>query len=154
MTIHISLARRLQYYSHIASLTVAAIGLGILLVWIVDPAWQAHRFPDFPPMKFNTALCFAILGLTMSALPHIRSQRRRQIIVQFAGYLILLVASVTLAEILLERNLGIDELMLDDPASSGRMAPLSAVFFVLNGLALVFMADQPTLTTHICAGAG
>ncbi|GIK65159.1 MAG: hypothetical protein BroJett018_29530 [Chloroflexota bacterium] len=94
-------------------------------------------------MKFNTALGFMLGGLTILALHHLHSPHHRQYIAQLGGLVILLIGSVTLAEILFQRDLGIDELLLNDPDSNGRMAPLSALFFVLIGIALIFLDDQP-----------
>lgn len=143
MTLMTRMAQRLQLYSQLASLAVIALSGGVLFSWFFDPRWQARTFTDFPPMKFNTALGFMLGGLTILALHHLHSPHRRQYVTQLGGLLILLIGSVTLAEIGFQRDLGIDELLLNDPDSNGRMAPLSALFFVLIGIALIFLDDQP-----------
>lgn len=143
MTIMRRMTQRLQLYSQLASLAVFVTGGGVMLGWFLDPRWQARTFTDFPPMKFNTALGFMLGGLTVFALHHLRSPHRRQYVAQLGGLVILLIGSVTLTEILFRRDLGIDELLLNDPDSNGRMAPLSALFFVLIGIALTFLDDQP-----------
>ncbi len=143
MTLMTRMAQRLQLYSQLASLAVIALSGGVLFSWFFDPRWQARTFTDFPPMKFNTALGFMLGGLTILALHHLHSPHRRQYVAQLGGFVILLIGSVTLAEIVFQRDLGIDELLLNDPDSNGRMAPLSALFFVLIGIALIFLDDQP-----------
>lgn len=153
MTAQIRMAQRLQRYAHIASLLGAAIGIGAVLGWILDPRWQMRVFPDFTPMKFNTALCFALSGLTLTSLFYLKRPNHRQLMAQIGGFVILLIASLTLAEMIFGRDLGIDELFLNDADSNGLMAPLTAVFFVLIGVALVFLADQPSLITQACAAA-
>lgn len=148
MTLMTRMTQRLQLYSQLASLAVIGVGGSVMLGWFFDPRWQARTFADFPPMKFNTALGFMLGSLTILALHHLRSPHRRQYVTQLGGLLILLIGSVTLAEILFQRDLGIDELIFNDPDSNGRMAPLSAVFFVLIGAALIFLDDQPNGVVH------
>ncbi len=143
MTIITRMTQRLQLYSQLASLVVIAVSGSVIFSWFFDPRWQARTFADFPPMKFNTALGFMLVGLTILALHHLPSPQRRQYVAQLGGLVIFLIGSVTLAEILFERDLGIDELIFNDPDSNGRMAPLSALFFVLIGTALMFLDDQP-----------
>ncbi len=153
MTVQIRMVAQLQRYAHLAALVVTALGIGMVMGWILDPRWQIRVFPDATPMKFNTALCFAIVGLTLTSLFHLHVPHYRQLMAQTGGFLILLIASLTLAEIVFGRELGIDELFLNDADSNGQMAPLSAVFFVLIGVALVVLTDQPALITQACTAA-
>lgn len=143
MTIMTRMTQRLQLYSQLASLGVIVLSGSVILGWYFDPRWQTRTFANFTSMKLNTALGFMLGSLTMLALHHLRSPHRRQYVAQLGGLVILLIGSVTLAEILFRRDLGIDELLVNDPDSNGRMAPLSALFFVLVGTALIFLDDKP-----------
>lgn len=150
MTIMTRMTQRLQLYSQLASLVVIGVSGSVIFSWLFDPRWQARTFADFPPMKFNTALGFMLGSLTILTLHQLRSPHRRQYVAELGGLVILLIGSVTLAEILFRRDLGIDELIFNDPDSNGRMAPLSAVFFVLIGTALIFLNDEPNGIVQAC----
>ena len=87
-------------------------------------------------MKANTAVLFILLGggifCASSDGAAVRARR-------LLGLAVALVAGLTLVQDLFALNFGIDEILFRDPASSaypGRMAPATALDFLLLGLAL------------------
>lgn len=137
--------RRFRTASAVLSAGVVAIGLVVLVGWILDIALFKSVFPTFETMKANTAVLFVVLGiglwLARSRAPRaIRAKRS-------LGLVVALGAAVTLAEYVLELDLGLDELLIRDPLSvayPGRMAPATGVTFLLLALALV-LQDRPLL---------
>ncbi|MBT3289763.1 MAG: PAS domain S-box protein [Victivallales bacterium] len=100
-------------------------------------------------MKPNTALAFLLAGVALVLLsPGARSPGRARL-GQLLGWLVVLIGGLTLCEFAFGWDLRIDELLFkDDPSavatsSPGRMAPSSAVGFVLFGLALVGIEWEP-----------
>ncbi|MFZ2653330.1 MAG: PAS domain S-box protein [Victivallales bacterium] len=127
-------------------LTVIA-GLLVLAGWLFDIPCLKGVFPGYVTMKANTALGFASLGMSLMLLarsnPSLMAQRLSQV---FAGATALL-GLVTICQYLLGVNLGIDQLLFTEPAntvgtlSPGRMAPNSAISFILLGCALFMVSS-------------
>ena len=135
--------------SQILSIVVTAIGILVLVGWTLQNGPLTRVFPDFIAMKANTALCFVLFGI--SSLFAISSQPNLRLVSFLFALAGGLIAFLTLGEILLGWNLGIDELLFVDvldpigTAAPGRMAPLTAVCFSLLGLVSVL---GPRLSTR------
>jgi PAS domain S-box-containing protein len=129
--------RRLRRASALLSASVIALGLLVLAGWALDVAILKSVHPSFTSMKATTAFLFVVLGagLWLARSDEARSGRARRVL----GLVALVVAAATLAQYPLGIDLGIDEVVVRDPWSArypGRMAPMTAVNFVLLGLAL------------------
>src|SRR5260221_1394613 len=89
-------------------------------------------------MKANTAWLFLLLGPGLWIAAKERARRIRSVL----GFVVTLVAALTLAEYVLGRNLGIDEILFRDPRTAvapGRMSQATALNFLLLGLALLLL---------------
>ncbi|MEP6670851.1 MAG: CHASE3 domain-containing protein [Chthoniobacter sp.] len=117
-----------------AGLLVSALGLLVIVGWYAHWARWLQVFPDAAPMQFNTALCFILCGASVSLL----NTRLAGATLWCAGAVVLL-TSLTLLEYSTGRDFGID-LLLFKPyfqiatAFPGRMAPLTAMCFILFGV--------------------
>jgi len=135
--------RRFRAASAVLSAGVVAIGLVVLVGWLLDIALFRSVFPEFATMKSNTAVLFILLAIGLWLA---RSRAPRAIRAKHAlGLIVALGAVVTLAEYVVDLDLGIDELLFRDTRSvayPGRMAPATALSFLLLGLAL-FLQDRP-----------
>jgi PAS domain S-box-containing protein len=141
---------RVRFCSCLASATVLFIGLVALAGWIFEVTLFKSVFPRLVTMKFNTALCFVLAGFSLCLLTFhwsktaSRTRARRCAFVSAA--VLLGVSGVTLAQYLVNRNLGVDELFFRDPGplfgwtAPGRMGPTVALSFVLTALALFLTA--------------
>lgn len=126
---------------------VSAIAGGLVLIgWALDIPVLRSLLPDMPPMKANTAVCFILSGVAFwLAADAVRStprhSRGRNILIGGCSTVVLLVAGFTLLEYLLGWNLGLDEFLFVEPgaANPGRMAPNTAVAFVLIHTALLLL---------------
>jgi PAS domain S-box-containing protein len=128
-----------------AGLLCTTIGLLVLIGWIQDIAAFKSIDPDWIAMKANTAFCFVLTGLALwlKASPPLQSSSRwRRAEKIFAGIPILF-GLLTLLEYLLHLDFGIDHWLYQEQETligtlpPGRMAPATALCFVLQGSALL-----------------
>ena len=124
---------------------IIAAGLSSVLGGIVLIGWYTHSitliqvFPNFVPMQYNTAIGFLICGLGKLFLLF-NHKRLAMLCAGVAGA----IGFLTLVEYVFGVNLGIDELLMQHyvtvkSSQPGRMAPNTALCFMLNGLALLMM---------------
>ena len=137
------LALRFRSFSRAASLAVAFLGGVALLGWILGVGVMKSLVPGTVTMKPNTALCFVVIGLALWALvprytrPGIRTAAR------VAAAAVGALALVVLSQYVFGWNLGVDELLFDDPPDAvgtshgGRMAPGAALALALVAAALL-----------------
>jgi len=143
-----SRAAPLRRTSTAAAAAVVALGLLVIAGWAFDVAFLRGPIPGLIEMKFNTALAFALMGISVLILRDAGSARlrRRFAIACAAGAA--LIGGLSLLQYLLDRNLGIDELVFEDnPGAAmtidpGRLAPQTAVNFLLLGIAMLII-DSP-----------
>jgi hypothetical protein len=132
------------HFGVVATAAVAgATGVSALVGWAFDVPILTTWDPGNVTIKANAAVCF-LLG-SSALLTHARPDHIpviRHVGTMFAVFMLVL-ATVTLAEYAFDRNLGIDQVLVHRTAvgsgtsHSGRMAPNTALEFVLIGVALV-----------------
>lgn len=116
---------------------VGMLGLAVMLGWLLRSPALVQLHPDFAPMQFNTALAFAL-----AATAGLAGQCHRWRLAAALAAGVLLIGSLTLVEYLVAHDLGIDQLFVTPFTTTrtshpGRMAPNTALAFVLCGAALV-----------------
>lgn len=131
---------RLAIYA--TALFAIAIGLLVMLGWYTRSAFLVQVFPRSAPMHYNTALGFLLCGSGLIAL-----LRGRLHISQGCAATVGLLGLLTQIEYAFRVDLGIDQLLMQDyisvaPYNPGRMAPDSALSFVLFAVALA-IASMP-----------
>jgi len=114
------------------------LGLVVLFGWHTGNRTLVQVLPQFVPMQYNTALGFVFCG---AALLGLALGRPRLGIA--AGGIAALIGSSTLVEYVGQVDLGIDELFMKHEvtvktSNPGRMAPNTALCFVLIGLAVAY----------------
>jgi hypothetical protein len=126
------------------NLSVLSGCLCVLLGAIVIYGWHTHSLSliqihsSFAPMQYNTALGFLFCGLGLICINFERLSLGR-----FFGGTAALIGMITLAQYIWGINTGLDELLMDGyvnvkTSHPGRMAPNTALCFLLSGLALSF----------------
>ena len=119
----------------------AAIGLLGLVGWMADVPTLRSVLPGMVEMKANTAICLIAIGVALWLLGPGSSGSRR-IVGQALAASVTVVALLTLGEHMFGWDLRIDQLLFPEPtgavqtSSPGRMAFITAVDFVLLGIAL------------------
>ena len=119
------------------ALAVTCLGLVVMAAWYADYAPLIGVQPSFPPMMFNAALLFALSGLGLVAF-HFRQPRLTLVL----GMTVAVFALLTLTQYLFGVDLGLDRLLMRDVHADpsrvpGRMAPNTALAFMLSGIALM-----------------
>jgi signal transduction histidine kinase len=138
---------RLQLFRklvHLASIAVLATGLVVLAGWLFDLPTVKSLLPSLSEMKANTALGFVLAGAALWL--RLLAQRRRVLawLPPILAAAVALLGIITLSEYVFSRDLGIDQMLFNDPgaahtASPGRMAPHTAFGFALLGTALLLL---------------
>ena len=127
----------------------AAIGVLVLAGWWLDVPALKSVIPGNLSMKPNTALAFVLAGAGLALLSVAPLSPHRARAGQGLALLVVLICALTLCEFIFGWQLGIDELLFkDDPDAAatlipGRMAPSTAVCFMLLGAALMGIEWEP-----------
>jgi len=130
-------------FLYISSIVTLGVGLIVLFGWFLGSEVITQLIPGMPSMKFNTALCFVLLGASSLFFSFPKKINR-----SIGGTLIgigLIISFLTLFEHILGQNLGIDELFFpdfiqeDDKSHPGRMSAATAICFILCFLPLASM---------------
>lgn len=141
----------LKWPSHLAALAVAAAGGLVLFGWAFDIAELKGVVPGLATMKANAALAFVLSGLALylsSAPALVIPMRLARPITRFLAVTVGAIGLLTLYEYGTGSDLGLDQMLFDDVASSGgglypgRMAVMSALNFVLLAAALLAIDVQ------------
>jgi PAS domain S-box-containing protein len=130
-------------YFSVQYITIIAAVWSLILGSMVIAGWHSHDInliqasSTLPPMQYNTALGFTLGGAGLLALVY-ASQRLTPIF----AVAILMIGFLTLLEYIFGFNLHIDQFFMDDYILSdapypGRMAPNTALCFILTGGALL-----------------
>lgn len=128
-------------FARIGAAVVAAVGAAVLLGWVLESPILVGVLPGLLMMKVNAAVAFLAAGAALGLLLSARD-RARAVGAGLAAFVAVL-GGLTLLQYLFALDLGIDHLVLpagpEDAADlhPGRMAPTTALGFLLVGLALL-----------------
>jgi len=138
------------------------LGLSVLAGWALHIESLKTVLPGFVSMKANAALCFALSGTALLIGYLSRPRAWKKTCSSILATLVILTAGVTLIEYVTTQSLGLDELLFSDSPSAaytsypGRMAPNTAIAFLLFGSALVLLSRGPrgVLAAQVLALSG
>lgn len=142
------LAHKLRSIAHLLAWSAFLIGCVTLVGWSLNIPVLIHPLKTLPTFKVNAALCTILTNLGIVLEPSMLPLRQRWYrkaagwIATICASLIIAIAGLTLIEHGLHVDLGIDQLLMQqpEPVSSlyvpGRMPPNTAVAFLLLGIAL------------------
>lgn len=130
-------------------LMVGAIGLAVILGWVLDIAVLYRVHPELAPMQFNNAVCF----LLSAAAAMLVAVDRTNAAAVFSA-LGLLLSGLTLIQYPLNIDLGIDLMLFNTnemvlTANPGRMAPNSATAHLLSFICLLLLSKRTVLAYRI-----
>ena len=116
---------------------VAALGVLIMLAWHMGWTTVVQVHSSFAPMQYNTALGFFLCGVAALSLVY-----RRQTLAMWTASAVGLLALLSIGEYATGVSLGIDELFMRhyitvETSHPGRMAPNTALAFLLSSIALL-----------------
>lgn len=144
-----SLIASMQSFSKKAATSVVLIGCVVIAGWIFHIEILKSILPGLVSMKANTAICFILSGSSLwlwHEKQEVRSTRSNFNITAFAcASFVIFIALLTLIQYSFNLNFGIDQLLFKDnpsavnTANPGRMAPNTALNFLLLGSALLLL---------------
>jgi PAS domain S-box-containing protein len=128
------------------TLAGAALGAFGLMGWFFGAAVLTNVLGDRPPMMPNTGLGLMLAGLGAALRYGERPGRLRKAVSVGSGVLVLALGAATLAEYILDRSLGIDEILYRTGLElyPGRPSPPTAAAFVFLAGALVTFDAAPS----------
>ena len=124
------------------------LGLVVIVGWYTGSRTLIQVLPQFVPMQYNTALGFVLSGAALLLL--IRERGRGAVAL---GALAALIGALTLVEYVAQVDLRIDELLMKhdittETSHPGRMAPNTAMCFLLVGLAVAWSPRRWSLRSR------
>ena len=162
---------KLQSFSRYAADGVIALGCLVILGWIFDIEILKFFFSKLTTMKVNTAFCFILSGTSLRIWHQLLKRQRRtarrlnHVLALSCALLIIVIALLTLIQEGFSVDFGIDQLLLPQPEPigsavlPGRMAPNTAIAFVLVGASLLIQNDlskqnHTNRRTHLLVSQG
>jgi PAS domain S-box-containing protein len=126
------------------------LGAAVIFGWLTHDTVLIQVAPELTPMQFNTALCFVFSGIGLLLLIHGRPRLAGAV-----GGLPCTIGLLTLSQYIFAFNLGIDQFILThyvtvNTTFAGRMAPSTAMCFILFGAALT-QSGRTTRGSHVAA---
>ncbi len=140
-------SRLLSFYHNVsraAGGVVFGVGFLVLMGWLFDIPALKSILPSLATMKANTALAFALAGISLWLASAKHENQWIALIAKACAALTVLIGLFSLSEYIFGRDFGIDQLLFKDaltPESAypGRMSPVTAVNFSLLGFALLLL---------------
>ena len=148
--------RYLAWYravSEWASVMIFLVGVVAIVGWAIDNAVLKSLYPDAVSMKFNTAVSFCLIGISLWLSQTKRISRRTQMLALVCAGAVTLIGLASLAEYVFGWDAGIDQFIFGETEgtvgtySPGRMAAGTSLSFVLVGMALLLL-DVETPRGH------
>ena len=132
----------LTYTARLCALACLALGVVVMVGWVGRFPLLVQLHESWVPMQFNTALGFVLTGAGLGLLSAERLGWSRG-----TGALLVLLGGLTLTEYVGGLSLGIDEFFFEhyiitETSHPGRMAPNTALSFVLAGGALALAGAE------------
>jgi len=126
------------------SLVTIAASLVAMAGWIFNIPGLQTVFTAFEAMKFNTALCFVLLGSALLTTQY--SSHKYSLFFYILSSLVTLIALVTFFQNLFHFNTGLDQLFVKDGGLldktypfPGRMSDISDACFLLMGIGFLIL---------------
>lgn len=123
-----------------AGLTIASATLVLLTRAVRVPSLE-RIFCGLGPMTANAAVCFLLAGVSLALCRRVAANRASVAIGEAFGTVVALIGTLAVTESLIATDWGIDRLLYFRPLNCDadvRMPPVTALAFVLFGLALAF----------------
>jgi signal transduction histidine kinase len=146
----ISLADRglidtMRRYARLASLIALAMGVVMLIGWALDIPLLKSVVPGQVSMKANAAAAFVLTGIALWSLLAAGAPAIYGVIVRVCAGAVAGIGLLTLAQYVGGLDLGIDQLLFRDVETGplpfpGRMAPATALNFLLLGTAILLLS--------------
>ncbi|MCB0328530.1 MAG: PAS domain S-box protein [Bdellovibrionales bacterium] len=127
-----------RHLARVLSASVFVCSLAVMVGWVIESGSLVQMLPGLAPMRFHTALCFALLSSSIFIL---RMERYRSLVIS-SIVLCLSIAMLSCIEHLLKTNIGFDTLFVDPSITDrtvypGRMSLTTSIAFICSSLSLL-----------------
>jgi len=137
--------------SLLTSMFTILIGVLVCIGWLANLPTLTSMVPGLPPMKFNTALCFILLGAATYLITAKKYPR-----LQLAFIIVILsYCAISIIQDIAMFDLGVDEFFVIDTythnkggSRPGRMAQATEMCMIVIGIALLAMRDSTFELAH------
>ena len=149
-----SLVASLERVSLAAGIAVIVVGCAVLIGWTLEIALLKSILPAWPTMKANTALAFMLAGVALLLLRTKQAKWLNTRVGQVCAVLVVGLSAITLCEYIFDIDLYIDQMLFRDNHVTtgtyypGRMAPQTALIFLLFGAALLLLRTETRPDGH------
>lgn len=129
---------------------VAAISITVIFGWYTHNEILIRIKPHLIPMQFNTALCF-----WLCATGSFQATNQKYTYIKPVAWVLLIISALSLMQYITGINLGIDQLLMEHYIQTdlvthpGRMAPNTAVCFMLASIIFLIVSSNKKSTNHI-----
>ncbi|HST22368.1 MAG TPA: GGDEF domain-containing protein [Blastocatellia bacterium] len=131
-----------------ACILAIAVGSLVLTGWALDVELLKRIYPTLVAMNPITAICFLLLSSSLLLMRSGKVDQRTLLIAKVCAGIVILVGLLKLIEIISGSVIGVDQLLFrnklayDITGQPNRMAPNTALNFVLLGCALLFLDEM------------
>lgn len=149
-----------QRLSSLAAMLAIITGLVVLAGWQFNITLLKSISPNWVSMKVNAAICFVFTGIALWLAAALSADLQRSIafsfIAQLCSMIVGLVGILTMSEYAFDWNLGIDQLLFQEPVGTagtthpGRMAPDAALCFSMLAVSLWLSCGSFRKRWNIC----
>jgi signal transduction histidine kinase len=127
----------MRIFAATAGSLAAVLGITVLTGWYTHNITLIQIHPAFVPMQYNTAMGFLLGGFGLLAFVI-----KRPYLAMIVGGVVATLGGLTLVEYIFDLELGIDQLVMEHyvlvkTSHPGRMAPNTALCFLLAGIAIM-----------------
>jgi PAS domain S-box-containing protein len=135
-------------FALIPGVGVALIGALALAGWVLHVEALKSIIPGAAPMKPNMATAILLCGGALSLLSRKTLTKLLRTGTAAIAATVIILSALTIAEYVFDRDLGIEHWLMGDVRTDladphpGRMAPITAVCFILVGVALLLASRQ------------
>lgn len=132
-----------------AGVLSAALGLLVLAGWLIGIERIIAVVPGLDPMAFNSALAFAILGVSLLAL----SAGQNRVAISTSA-LVILYGLLTLVQHAADRPIALDTLLFtpqEFSGAAGRASPNAGLCFMLSAMAVAALAAGRRMPSRLVA---
>lgn len=133
-----------KYFFKYVAIIIIAVSSSVLIGWIFNFDSLKTIFPTLVTMKFNTALCFLLTGISLL----IHHKEKADKIFFILVTIVFLIAFVSGLQYVVLLDFGIDEFFVRDignpikEVSKGRMSPPTAILFLIISLGFLFVKNK------------
>lgn len=136
---------------NVIGVALLVLGTSVMLGWWLKIAPLLQIVPGFASMVFNTALCFILAGTALLLPERANWRQRAQTVI---GFTLASFAALILAQDIFGVDLAVDHLfdagwLHDHRPHPTRMAPNTAVAFMLSGVSLVLLPVRARWANHL-----